>query len=187
MSPTEALQGIFIDVEVSDEIRDDPEIASKLEEVCPVDIYANEDGHVAAPRRPCICVGIFRDPQLPPSAPASLADGVGHEERADGVATALLPDGQGPDVRLGPAALEGHRPDRVVGVDIDGDPLGPGDGGVRTDVVLEAGIPEQHPRLPVVRVPARPHAGARRRSHRAPERLVRTRAAHPRHRRSPQR
>ena len=50
MAATEELQGIFIDVEVSDEIRDDAEMAAKLEEVCPVDIYANEDGHVAVVR-----------------------------------------------------------------------------------------------------------------------------------------
>jgi NAD-dependent dihydropyrimidine dehydrogenase PreA subunit len=40
------LEGIFIDVEVSDEISGDAELASKLEEVCPVDIYADEDGTV---------------------------------------------------------------------------------------------------------------------------------------------
>ena len=36
---TQDLQGIFIDVEVSDEIANDPDVAAKLEEVCPVDIY----------------------------------------------------------------------------------------------------------------------------------------------------
>jgi NAD-dependent dihydropyrimidine dehydrogenase PreA subunit len=51
MAETRDLQGIFIDVEVSDEIRDDAEMASKLEEVCPVDIYANEDGRVAIVRQ----------------------------------------------------------------------------------------------------------------------------------------
>ena len=50
MAATEELQGIFIDVEVSDEIRDDAEMAAKLEEICPVDIYANEDGHIALVR-----------------------------------------------------------------------------------------------------------------------------------------
>jgi NAD-dependent dihydropyrimidine dehydrogenase PreA subunit len=44
------MQGIFIDVEVSDEVRDDAELAAKLEEVCPVDIYVNEDGKVAIVR-----------------------------------------------------------------------------------------------------------------------------------------
>jgi NAD-dependent dihydropyrimidine dehydrogenase PreA subunit len=37
--PAEQLEGIFIDVEVSDEIANDAEIAAKLEEVCPVDIF----------------------------------------------------------------------------------------------------------------------------------------------------
>jgi NAD-dependent dihydropyrimidine dehydrogenase PreA subunit len=50
MAETQELQGIFIDVEVSDAIRDDPEMAAKLEEVCPVDIYANDDGKVAIVR-----------------------------------------------------------------------------------------------------------------------------------------
>jgi NAD-dependent dihydropyrimidine dehydrogenase PreA subunit len=47
---TQQQHGIFIDVEVSDEIRDDAEMAAKLEEVCPVDIYANDDGKVAVVR-----------------------------------------------------------------------------------------------------------------------------------------
>jgi len=47
MAEAEQLEGIFIDVEISGEIVDDSELASKLEEVCPVDIYANEDGKVA--------------------------------------------------------------------------------------------------------------------------------------------
>jgi NAD-dependent dihydropyrimidine dehydrogenase PreA subunit len=38
---------IFIDVEVADEVRDDGELARKLAEVCPVDIYAEEGGRVA--------------------------------------------------------------------------------------------------------------------------------------------
>ena len=50
MARTEELQGIFIDVEVSDEIRGDAEMAAKLEEVCPVDIYANDDGKVTVVR-----------------------------------------------------------------------------------------------------------------------------------------
>ena len=40
------MAGLFIDVEVSDEIRDDAECAQKLADACPVDIYANKDGHV---------------------------------------------------------------------------------------------------------------------------------------------
>jgi NAD-dependent dihydropyrimidine dehydrogenase PreA subunit len=41
------MAGLFIDVEVSDEIRGDAEIAQKLTDACPVDIYANKDGGVA--------------------------------------------------------------------------------------------------------------------------------------------
>ena len=40
------LNGIFIDVEVDDSIADDAEVASKLEEVCPVDIFADAGGKV---------------------------------------------------------------------------------------------------------------------------------------------
>jgi NAD-dependent dihydropyrimidine dehydrogenase PreA subunit len=36
--------GVFIDVEVSDEIAGDAELARKLEEACPVDIFAAEGG-----------------------------------------------------------------------------------------------------------------------------------------------
>jgi NAD-dependent dihydropyrimidine dehydrogenase PreA subunit len=36
---TESMEGIFIDVEVDDAIAGDAEIAAKLEEVCPVDIF----------------------------------------------------------------------------------------------------------------------------------------------------
>jgi NAD-dependent dihydropyrimidine dehydrogenase PreA subunit len=34
---------LFIDVEVDDAVANDPEFAKKLEEVCPVDIYACTD------------------------------------------------------------------------------------------------------------------------------------------------
>jgi len=47
MADTQELHGIFIHVEVADTIRDDAEMAAKLEEVCPVDIYADDDGKVA--------------------------------------------------------------------------------------------------------------------------------------------
>jgi NAD-dependent dihydropyrimidine dehydrogenase PreA subunit len=47
---TEQVEGIFIDVEVSDEISSDAELASKLEEVCPVDIYADDGGKVKVVR-----------------------------------------------------------------------------------------------------------------------------------------
>ena len=45
MAQTTELTGVFIDVEVDDAVASDPELAAKLAEVCPVDIYAtNEDG-----------------------------------------------------------------------------------------------------------------------------------------------
>jgi NAD-dependent dihydropyrimidine dehydrogenase PreA subunit len=52
MNSTEELQGIFIDVEVDDAIAGDPEMAAKLEEVCPVDIFdvAEADGSVVVVR-----------------------------------------------------------------------------------------------------------------------------------------
>ena len=40
------MPGVFIDVEVDDAIRDDAELAQKLEDACPVDIYAARDGRV---------------------------------------------------------------------------------------------------------------------------------------------
>ncbi len=40
------MPGLFIDVEVADEVRDNAEIAQKLEDACPVDIFAKRDGHV---------------------------------------------------------------------------------------------------------------------------------------------
>jgi NAD-dependent dihydropyrimidine dehydrogenase PreA subunit len=40
------MPGVFIDVEVDDSIRDDPDLAKRLEEACPVDIYAARDGRV---------------------------------------------------------------------------------------------------------------------------------------------
>ena len=37
-------QALFIDVEVDDAVAGDPELAAKLTEVCPVDIFAVGDG-----------------------------------------------------------------------------------------------------------------------------------------------
>jgi NAD-dependent dihydropyrimidine dehydrogenase PreA subunit len=45
--PSGELQGVFIDVEVDDSIANDPEVAAKLAEVCPVDIYVEDGGRVA--------------------------------------------------------------------------------------------------------------------------------------------
>ena len=38
------MPGTFIDVEMDDSVRDDPEMAKKLEDACPVDIFAARDG-----------------------------------------------------------------------------------------------------------------------------------------------
>jgi NAD-dependent dihydropyrimidine dehydrogenase PreA subunit len=49
MAETGPLAGVFIDVEVDDSVANDPELAAKLAEVCPVDIFAVEgdDGRLA--------------------------------------------------------------------------------------------------------------------------------------------
>ena len=45
MSAQPATKALFIDVEVDESVASDPEMAAKLAEVCPVDIYAtNDDG-----------------------------------------------------------------------------------------------------------------------------------------------
>ena len=38
------MPGLFIDVELTDEARSGPELAKKLEEVCPVDIFSAKNG-----------------------------------------------------------------------------------------------------------------------------------------------
>ncbi len=43
--------GVFIDVDVDDSIRNDAALAAKLEEVCPVDIYADAGGKVEVVER----------------------------------------------------------------------------------------------------------------------------------------
>jgi NAD-dependent dihydropyrimidine dehydrogenase PreA subunit len=40
------MDGVFISVEVADTARTDPELARKLEEACPVDIYAADESGV---------------------------------------------------------------------------------------------------------------------------------------------
>ena len=51
------MPGLFIDVEVSDAVRGDAELAKKLEEVCPVDIYkATEAGVETVERQLDECV-----------------------------------------------------------------------------------------------------------------------------------
>jgi NAD-dependent dihydropyrimidine dehydrogenase PreA subunit len=45
------MPGLFIDVEVADSVRGDAELAKKLEEVCPVDIYKAGPGGVEVVER----------------------------------------------------------------------------------------------------------------------------------------
>jgi NAD-dependent dihydropyrimidine dehydrogenase PreA subunit len=45
-----AVDGVFIEVEVDESIASDAELAARLEEVCPVDIFANEEGRVGIVR-----------------------------------------------------------------------------------------------------------------------------------------
>ena len=42
----EALEKVFIDVEVEESVKGDAELAKKLEEVCPVDIFAATESGV---------------------------------------------------------------------------------------------------------------------------------------------
>jgi NAD-dependent dihydropyrimidine dehydrogenase PreA subunit len=45
MSAGGVTRALFIDVEVDEQVASDPQMAAKLAEVCPVDIYAtNDDG-----------------------------------------------------------------------------------------------------------------------------------------------
>jgi NAD-dependent dihydropyrimidine dehydrogenase PreA subunit len=51
MAATEKqLDAVFIEVDVDDSVAGDAELARKLEEVCPVDIFADHDGQVAIVR-----------------------------------------------------------------------------------------------------------------------------------------
>ena len=43
MAPAKELNAVFIDVEVDESVAKDTDLAAKLEEVCPVDIYATKD------------------------------------------------------------------------------------------------------------------------------------------------
>ena len=46
------MPGIFIDVEVDESVRGDAALAKKLEEVCPVDIFAATRGRASRSWRP---------------------------------------------------------------------------------------------------------------------------------------
>jgi NAD-dependent dihydropyrimidine dehydrogenase PreA subunit len=44
--PRSEVHAVFIDVEVDESVAGDAELAAKLEEVCPVDIFRDADGRV---------------------------------------------------------------------------------------------------------------------------------------------
>jgi NAD-dependent dihydropyrimidine dehydrogenase PreA subunit len=61
---SDALHGVFIDVEVDDSVAGDTELARKLEEACPVDIYAATDSGVQVVREnldECVLCGLCLD------------------------------------------------------------------------------------------------------------------------------
>jgi NAD-dependent dihydropyrimidine dehydrogenase PreA subunit len=77
--------GTFIDVELSDAAREDAELAKKLEEACPVDIFKAANGHVEIVREnldECVLCKLCLDAS-PPGAVrvVKLYDGGGALER----------------------------------------------------------------------------------------------------------
>jgi NAD-dependent dihydropyrimidine dehydrogenase PreA subunit len=80
------MHGIFIDVEVSPEARADVKLAKKLEEACPVDIFAASEGGVEIVRAnldECVLCELCLD-AAPPAAVrvVKLYDGGAALERA---------------------------------------------------------------------------------------------------------
>jgi NAD-dependent dihydropyrimidine dehydrogenase PreA subunit len=62
------MPGIFIDVEVDESVRGDVELARKLEEVCPVDIYAATPSGVEIVEKQldeCVLCGLCLDAAPP--------------------------------------------------------------------------------------------------------------------------
>jgi NAD-dependent dihydropyrimidine dehydrogenase PreA subunit len=62
------MPGIFIDVEVDESVRGDVELARKLEEVCPVDIYAATPSGVEIVEKQldeCVLCGLCLDASPP--------------------------------------------------------------------------------------------------------------------------
>jgi NAD-dependent dihydropyrimidine dehydrogenase PreA subunit len=58
------MPGLFIDVEVADSVRGDAELAKRLEEVCPVDIYKATGSGVEVVERQldeCVLCGLCLD------------------------------------------------------------------------------------------------------------------------------
>ena len=84
MSPTS--HGTFIAVEVDDSVRADAELAKKLEEACPVDIFtAEEDGVQVVPQNldECVLCRLCLDASPPGAVRViKLYDGGAELERA---------------------------------------------------------------------------------------------------------
>ena len=84
MSPTS--HGTFIAVEVDDSVRGDVELAKKLEEACPVDIFAaTEHGVQVVPENldECVLCGLCLDASPPGAVRViKLYDGGAELERA---------------------------------------------------------------------------------------------------------
>ena len=78
--------GIFIAVEVDDSVRGDVELAKRLEEACPVDIYSAADGGVEIVEKnldECVLCGLCLDASPPDSVRViKLYDGGAVLERA---------------------------------------------------------------------------------------------------------
>ena len=84
MSPTS--HGTFIAVEIDDSIRGDVELAKKLEEACPVDIFAAAEDGVQVVREnldECVLCGLCLDASPPGTVNViKLYDGGAELERA---------------------------------------------------------------------------------------------------------
>ena len=84
MSPTS--HGTFIAVEVDESVRGDAELAKRLEEACPVDIFAATDGGVQVVDEnldECVLCGLCLDGSPPGTVKViKLYDGGAELERA---------------------------------------------------------------------------------------------------------
>jgi NAD-dependent dihydropyrimidine dehydrogenase PreA subunit len=84
MSPTS--HGTFIAVEVNESVRADAELAKRLEEACPVDIFAAAEGGVRIVEEnldECVLCGLCLDASPPGSVKViKLYDGGAELERA---------------------------------------------------------------------------------------------------------
>ena len=80
------LNGVFIRVHVDESARGDAELAAKLEEACPVDIYAARDGQVEILEEnldECVLCGLCLDASPPDTVKViKLYDGEALLERS---------------------------------------------------------------------------------------------------------